>query len=68
MCWPIGLITPPGGLLLDPFVGSGTTGVAAQQLGVRFIGLDIEPRYAAIALARIAHQRAKPKTQQMEML
>ena len=55
MCWLVGLITPPGGLLLDPFVGSGTTGMAARQLGIPFIGSDIEPHYVEIASARIAN-------------
>lgn len=45
---------PPGGTILDPFMGSGTTGVAAAQLGRNFIGIEIEPRYYEIAQARIA--------------
>ncbi|MCS6987858.1 MAG: site-specific DNA-methyltransferase [Sphingomonadaceae bacterium] len=46
--------TRPGDLVLDPFTGSGTTGVVARRLGRRFIGIEREPRYLAIARARIA--------------
>jgi site-specific DNA-methyltransferase (adenine-specific)/modification methylase len=41
------------GLILDPFMGSGTTGVAAMQLGRKFIGIEIEPKYFDIACERI---------------
>lgn len=43
----------PGEIVLDPFVGSGTTAVAAKQLGRRYIGMDIEPVYAAQAQERV---------------
>lgn len=46
--------TQPGDLVLDPFCGSGTTGVACVQTGRRFIGIEIDPGYADIARARIA--------------
>jgi DNA modification methylase len=46
--------TPPGGLILDPFTGSGSTGKAAILEGFRFIGIEREPEYAEIARARIA--------------
>jgi DNA modification methylase len=46
---------PAGGLVLDPFCGSGTTGVGAVLEGRRFLGLEREPDYAQIAHARIAH-------------
>jgi DNA modification methylase len=42
-----------GGLTLDPFMGSGTTGVAAIQLGRSFIGIEREPKYFDIACKRI---------------
>lgn len=42
------------GVILDPFMGSGTTGVAAANLGHRFIGIEIEPKYFDIACERIA--------------
>ena len=43
----------PGDLILDPFCGSGTTGVAALRLGRRFIGIEIDPTYAQLARDRI---------------
>lgn len=50
-----------GGTILDPFMGSGTTGVAAVQLGRKFIGIEIEPKYFDIACRRIEDaQRQKP--------
>jgi len=49
----IKLITQPNGVVLDPFMGSGSTGVAAKKLGFRFIGMEKEPEYLAIAKARI---------------
>ena len=49
------LVTPPGGIVLDPFMGSGSTGKAAVLEGFRFIGCELSPEYMAIAQARIAH-------------
>jgi modification methylase len=46
--------TEVGDVILDPFFGVGTTGAAARRLGRRFIGIEREPRYAALAEARIA--------------
>lgn len=46
--------SPKGGVVLDPFMGSGTTGVVAQRLGRRFIGIDINPDYCRMAAGRIA--------------
>ncbi len=51
------LITPPGGVILDPFCGSGSTGVAAVNLGFKFIGIEREKEYVAIAEKRIANAR-----------
>lgn len=48
------------GAILDPFMGSGTTGVAAVKLGRRFIGIEIEPRYYEIALRRISEALKQP--------
>jgi DNA modification methylase len=48
------LVTQPGGIVLDPFCGSGSTGKAALLEGFRFIGIERESDYAAIARARIA--------------
>jgi len=47
------LVTPPGGLVLDPFTGSGSTGKAAVLEGFQFIGFELSAEYAAIAQARI---------------
>jgi len=52
------LITPPGGTVLDPFLGSGSTGKAAVLEGFSFIGIDQSAEYAAIAKARIDHALA----------
>ena len=48
------LITPTGGLVLDPFMGSGSTGKAALLEGFRFIGIEREAEFVEIARARIA--------------
>ena len=47
------LVTPPGGVVLDPFMGSGSTGKAAALEGFQFIGIDREHEYVEIARARI---------------
>lgn len=47
------LVTPPGGVVLDPFMGSGSTGKAALREGFGFIGCEMSPEYTAIARARI---------------
>jgi DNA modification methylase len=55
MRWLVGLVTPPGGVVLDPFAGSGTTGIAAILEGRSFIGIEREPIYVDIACARLTH-------------
>ena len=57
---PLGLMellvmqfTDPGETILDPFMGSGTTGVACAKLGRKFIGCEIDPKYFEIAVRRI---------------
>ena len=52
MKWAIGHL-PHGQTILDPFMGSGTTGVAAVQMGRTFIGIEREPKYFDIAVKRI---------------
>lgn len=54
------LVTPPGGVVLDPFMGSGSTGKAAMLEGFRFIGCELSPEYAEIAKRRIAATQAQP--------
>jgi DNA modification methylase len=61
MRWLVRLVTPPGGVALDPFTGSGTTGIACMLEGLRFVGIEREPEYAAIARARIAWWMAHPE-------
>ena len=59
MEWLIGRVDPDGNaIILDPFTGSGTTGVAAIKTGRRFIGIEIDEHYANIARERIAKAEA----------
>src|SRR5690606_27126568 len=51
MEWLCRLVTPPGGTILDPFMGSGSTGKAAQNEGFKFIGIEREAEYFDIALS-----------------
>ena len=60
MRYLINLITPPNGTILDPFMGSGSTGKAAIRCGVNFIGIEKEQEYMDIASARIEHEQNKP--------
>jgi DNA modification methylase len=75
MRWVVGLA--PGNSILDPFMGSGTTGVAAMQMGRKFIGIEREPKYFEIACERIERAQAQgqlipheaaPKPQQEALL
>lgn len=50
------LVTPLGGVVLDPFMGSGSTGKAAMREGFQFIGCEMSPEYMAIARSRIAYE------------
>jgi site-specific DNA-methyltransferase (adenine-specific) len=58
MRWLVRLITPPGGLVLDPFTGSGTTGIAAVMENRIFLGIEREAAYVDIACARLTHWAA----------
>jgi site-specific DNA-methyltransferase (adenine-specific) len=53
MRWLCRLVTPAGGSVLDPFMGSGTTGMACVAEGFSFVGIEEKAEYAAIAEARI---------------
>lgn len=53
MRWLCRLVTPPGGVVLDPFMGSGTTGIAAVREGFGFVGCEQSPEYFEIAAKRI---------------
>lgn len=59
MRWLVRLVTPEGGVVLDPFAGSGSTGVAAVMEGRRFIGIEREAQYVEIARRRIADVAAQ---------
>ncbi len=59
MRWCLGFI-PDARTILDPFMGSGTTGVAAVKLGRKFIGIEIEPTYFDIACRRISEALKQP--------
>jgi DNA modification methylase len=60
MEWIIGLL-PDAETILDPFMGSGTTGVACANLGRHFIGIEIEPKYFDIACGRISDAYKQPR-------
>ena len=54
--WCIRLVCPPGGTVLDPFSGSGTTGVAAVKEGRSYLGIDVAEEYAAMSARRVAKE------------
>lgn len=60
MVWLVGRTTAESDLVLDPFMGSGTTGVACAKLGRKFIGIEIEPKYFDIACRRIEAAHKQP--------
>ena len=59
MQYLVRLITPPNGIVLDPFCGSGTTGVACKLEGFEFVGIDQDAEYCKIANARISNIEEK---------
>jgi DNA modification methylase len=59
------LVTPPGGVVLDPFMGSGSTGRGAVIEGFGFTGIEIDPEYLSIARDRI--EAARPKEEQLTL-
>lgn len=61
MSWMIRGACPPGSTILDPFCGSGSTGVAALQEGMNFIGIEKEAKYVEIARRRIGAEAAQGK-------
>ena len=67
MRWLVRLVTPPDGVVYDPFMGSGSTGKAAIIEGFRFIGSETEPDYADIARARLKHACEQANVTQTEM-
>jgi len=59
MRWLVRLVTPPGGTCLDPFLGSGTTGVACVVEGRGFVGIELEAEYLEIARGRVDTDRQR---------
>lgn len=59
--WLIDKVCPPGATVLDPFMGSGTTGVACVQTGRNFIGIEIDAGYYEIAERRIVQALTQPR-------
>ncbi|MCA8242853.1 DNA-methyltransferase [Burkholderia sp. AU32262] len=53
------LVTPPGGVVLDPFMGSGSTGKACAREGFGFVGIDDQPAHVEIARARVEYELAR---------
>jgi len=60
MAWCLGFL-PDAETILDPFMGSGTTGVACVQLGRKFIGIELDPTYFDIACKRIENELRRPR-------
>ncbi|WP_254628047.1 site-specific DNA-methyltransferase [Myxococcus sp. CA040A] len=60
MRWLVRLVTPPGGIVLDPFTGSGTTGLAALHEGLRFVGVEQSAEYLEIARCRVGNVAPAP--------
>ena len=61
MRYLVRLATPPGGTVLDPFTGSGSTGIACKLEGFNFIGCERDPEYIDIARARIDAWQPEPE-------
>ena len=59
MRWLVRLVTPPGGMVLEPFAGSGTTLVACALEGVDCLGMELDADYVEIARARVEHARVQ---------
>lgn len=59
MRYLVRLVTPPGGTVLDPFMGSGTTGLAAAAEGSRFVGIERDEAYFEIARRRLTRENAR---------
>jgi DNA modification methylase len=66
MKYLVQLVTPQGSHVIDPFSGSGSTGMACRELGRTYTGIDLDPRYCEIARKRIA--ATQPKTCQRRCL
>ena len=61
MSYLVRLVTPKDGIVLDPFMGSGSTGIACVKEGFDFIGCELDEEYMEIAKARIGYAENKKK-------
>jgi len=61
MAYLVRMVTPKGGTVLDPFMGSGSTGKASVREGFNFVGIEREDEYMEIAKTRIEHEQSKNK-------
>lgn len=61
MQWCLGFLPNDGFAILDPYMGSGTTGIAALRLGRTFVGIEIEPKFFDIACRRIEAEASRPR-------
>jgi DNA modification methylase len=68
MEWLCRLVTPPGGTILDPFLGSGTTGCAAVREGFDFVGIEQDPEHVKTAEQRIALAAGAPRAKRLSEL
>jgi DNA modification methylase len=67
MQWLVRLVCPPGGVCLDPFAGSGTTGIACVLEDFHFIGIERDEGYVAVARGRIDYWAKQPKQLGLEV-
>lgn len=67
MRWLVRLVTPPGGVVLDPFAGSGTTMCAASLEQMRAIGCELDEHHCAIIRARVTHAERQPEARQVRL-
>ena len=68
MRYLVRLVTRKGGTVLDPFMGSGSTGIAAIQEGMNFVGIERDPHYYEIASRRLNNAKPIPPTTTQEEL
>jgi site-specific DNA-methyltransferase (adenine-specific) len=67
MRYLVRMVTPKDGIVLDPFNGSGTTGIAAKLENVEYVGIELDPEYCKISEARIAGWESEPETKQLKL-
>ena len=63
MKYLIKLVTPPGGVVFDPFAGSGTTLVGAEEMGFGYVGIEKEKEHVEIINLRLARSKKEPELQ-----